>query len=744
MVVSRSGESNNYKPQREEMMGRTTLQANAWSKNPLLDSSYQTQTPKHQIKLEAAQLEYPTANRIYDGSYAESEVNREAFNRVREPDPNHAKNGPIYMQMSLSKTLFVSGLQELTGNVVLICKSGSKVKIGKIHVCVEGIEEILEDKGKRSTIRRFYNHSVVLQSHETVPSDAVAANTPDEHGMFQALKRTTQLSFRIPTRSSNALPPSYWSEKIGGIRWVVTAYAEIKIRHKKVPALCISREILVIDHQNIDKPPATSPPYTSATSSRVISKWLNGEGPIRIDATLFHNENSNNAWIAGSVGFISLSIKNSSPVSVGKVVVGLYRRFKTFEFTNALDQVLRPRSFSRVLVEGSSVELGRRRKGNWWAEGARAKRERGWEAVGAGCLSECMIDVPVPEGLRSVATGVLIDVSFVVKISVFPDKGDSIDVEIPVEIRHPISVMKELPKLTTEDSYRLFEDRQVFLEPEEEIVESNSNRDCTVENDHDAEVLPEPTNEEASSSLAAAAEVNDFQRDYYQQLSRPQTPLAQAIESFRPPSVMEVRLPVTPDYRAEKRVSRTPSIDYGSSPASRISRNSPHQPTREYIPFTLGPGTSPNRTQSVQNWPILAQPALSESENICDDWQNKLAWGGSLRSNRLSKRRSIPIPQALAPVLSQPAIVLKRNKTITREQSIRIAAPVFEKNDEQDFSAGNGRRSGFEIDRMIQQVTNEPSTQVVASEIDNDGHTSDLKMRESFHEMDEMLAAMRD
>jgi hypothetical protein len=95
-----------------------------------------------------------------------------------------------------------------------------------------------------------------------------------------------------------------------------------------------------------------------------------------------------------------------------------------------------PRGFSRIRVSkkcyiaNETTGVG---EGGWWQEKIgllnltrRSMHDKEtWKGVGAHSKSELIVDFPVPIHAYSVKNGVLIDVSYAIKVCVIPEAGYS-------------------------------------------------------------------------------------------------------------------------------------------------------------------------------------------------------------------------------------------------------------------------------------------------------------------------------
>jgi hypothetical protein len=168
----------------------TTIQAKPWSKSALQSATDFSSTWTKPSDYSSASLADPNTSYIFQGVEEENEnADRDSFSsdkmrgsyvNARNPINRHnPRHGSLFsIRLQTSKTVLVAGLQSVTGTLDLSCSTSSKVKLGKIVVRVDGFEEILNVKGKTSTIRPFYSHTVILQGVETAPSEAVKPNTP--------------------------------------------------------------------------------------------------------------------------------------------------------------------------------------------------------------------------------------------------------------------------------------------------------------------------------------------------------------------------------------------------------------------------------------------------------------------------------------------------------------------------------------------------------------------------------------
>jgi hypothetical protein len=155
--------------------------------------------------------------------------------------------------------------------------------------------------------------------------------------MWTATKQTTLLTFDVPLKSkSNSLPSTYWSNKVGGIKYIATACVDIKVRHEIVPPLTFLTELFVLAEQTLPQACLyVNSPITSNITSR-ISSILRGEGQVHLQATLFTHA-AKPVWISGGVGFIGVAIKNESPLRMHRLNIELFRRFKVIAILLIID-----------------------------------------------------------------------------------------------------------------------------------------------------------------------------------------------------------------------------------------------------------------------------------------------------------------------------------------------------------------------------------------------------------------------
>ncbi|KAJ3396740.1 hypothetical protein HDU92_002106 [Lobulomyces angularis] len=475
------------------------------------------------------------------------------------------KFGPLNINLWLNKTMFVAG-NDLSGRFEINCKSSHNVKIGDILVKVTGYEESLTDeKNQASKKNIFFERELYLQSIDLPPSDAVIAGRPDEHGMWVAVKQSTVFNFKVPLKSKTCnLPSSFWSDYTGGVRYIVTGLVHAKINNKlvKLP-LSINREAFVVEKCNFSLQKSFE--AEEITTSFPVSKWKpfnSKKGTFTVDASIFGP-----IWSAGGIGFIGLQMKNESPKKIKTLTVSLYRRLKIFKLDSSGEQIPKSYKFSRILVNQTkflnsknSEDFSKIQTGGWWSEknfnkinSKNSIVKNFWDGVKVGEERFLLVDVNIPIHCRNISGGKIFDGSFIVNILLEPENPSKsekkLELEIPIKIYHPASLIESLPKLLIEKK----------LLPKK--------KNCDGLDEQVSEVMQEIGN------LALAAENPTIVRDETNlecnlTEKMPDSPKSLTTTELRPksPNEFEVNInrfsldlppPTRPPFR-------TPNIDYGS------------------------------------------------------------------------------------------------------------------------------------------------------------------------------------
>ncbi|KAI8800795.1 hypothetical protein BJ742DRAFT_839957 [Cladochytrium replicatum] len=444
-----------------------------------------------------------------------------AANNIRST----STGGFVDLTLNMDRTMYMAG-GEVTGRFEIRCRSGSKVKLGRIEMTLVGFEEVIDTNSKAPNQRRvLFAQKLLIQGMQPelgiqtplVPSDAVVPGPPDEHGMWQAKKGATIFQFKIPlgpTQNVQAvgsdndditgagagfpLPGSYWSRRHGGIRYVVSGSVDVKIRSEKRPTLVAYREIQVLEHcadpvsliaggvtasrvPNGCGATLRSKPF-KATGTAKVGGWMMKKGELRVDAEILMpgkasdlcwtgiapddlecSANSGCVWVAGSMGFVGVTVRNDSKKKLKQLNVTLYRRLKTFSRSSA-NQSLVLLNFSRVEVSERVLQADSppskpaaalaKYPGDGFAEedfmdGGPSQypgsKLAWWSGVLPGEEKSLVVDLVVPTWARTVSNGLLIDVSYVVQVAAVAAGGARAEVEIPVSVLHPASLYQTLP-----------------------------------------------------------------------------------------------------------------------------------------------------------------------------------------------------------------------------------------------------------------------------------------------------------
>ncbi|KAI8910184.1 hypothetical protein EDD86DRAFT_190209 [Gorgonomyces haynaldii] len=470
--------------------------ANTWNKNPLehdIDDSIYDIESRSQLNVNPAVLSAyvrsQTPSKIPPYEFKGSEIK--------------SKISSLELEIVMERTLFVTSGKAQGSFQLTIPKDGG-CKIGKISVYLIGMEEILA-KGKQKEVTRvFLSKKLSLQDTDLAPTDAVHASKPDMHGMMNAKKGVTTLSFSIPfykqkqeiedeehikteVVTSGPLPSSYWHKETGGIRYIVCGVVECKTGQQPRVPLAVYREIAVVESVNfsLTKEFESLVPHTSPLvieTSEDVKQGVFGmgkKGNVKLSASVRVPKaegNENGVWTSGGIGFVGVEIENNSSKPVVSCKVRLNRRINTFALDQqqngdtepeiGVDSHLHPVTFNKLIVaekdyhsKKSSKHAGiairdPRHHGVGYAEddyymghfnqnGGKGKEI--WDGVPPFSTRSLVLDVSIPAFARSVRYGLLFDVSFMVSVSITLKGGKEIALELPVTILNPLSFLVDVP-----------------------------------------------------------------------------------------------------------------------------------------------------------------------------------------------------------------------------------------------------------------------------------------------------------
>ncbi|KAJ3291641.1 hypothetical protein HDU79_002152 [Rhizoclosmatium sp. JEL0117] len=378
------------------------------------------------------------------------------------------RSGSLRTRLDLTAGIFIA-CNNVSGRFTLKCTSAKNVKIGKITVYLAGYEEVLSSSASSASRRLFFHDTVDLQSARMPPSEAIVPGPCDEHGMWPARQGTTSFDFSIKLTSETSLPSSFWSPKVGGIRYIVSAVVEAKFGFSKPTLLVVHQEAQVVQHVPMFLPPNIVPSLTMwAQDSRIVGWLKSRSGEVSVKARCHTrefddvNSSSSGAWISGGVGHVLVDVRNESRRKVKTLKLSLVRRLKTFSRTNSDVGTLIPLHFSRLVV-AEKTYIAVKPKSNsapyitrpnpLWTERSEKNvslfTKDSWSGVKKGESVSLMAEIDIPPLARSIQNGLLIEVSYAIQVSITPRGSQEIKVEIPVTILHPMSLLAPVPTVPT-------------------------------------------------------------------------------------------------------------------------------------------------------------------------------------------------------------------------------------------------------------------------------------------------------
>ncbi|KAI9326146.1 hypothetical protein DFJ73DRAFT_801466 [Zopfochytrium polystomum] len=319
------------------------------------------------------------------------------------------------------------------------------------------------------------------------------------------------------TASALLLPSSAWFPAVGGVRYLLAASVEWK-RGVNNPAACVAFLELPVAVQGLDRAALAAGlgggyvrnpgQRLAATAVADVPKWwwkMGGGGSARrrraeaggggdagdgrvvlraecqvlrrigdggCGVVAEEEEAAANVWVAGSIGYVEVAVENESKKKVKSLTVSLVRRLKSFTVDKATNARVAAH-FSRTTVSertyvvprksssssyGASVALQKTRGDDeelLAAKGGLALKQKAlWAGVRQDETRTVMAELVVPIHSRSIQNATLIEVSYVVQVTAFPQKRPSVSVEIPITILHPSTVVDGQPKAEHAPSLR--------------------------------------------------------------------------------------------------------------------------------------------------------------------------------------------------------------------------------------------------------------------------------------------------
>ncbi|KAI8905326.1 hypothetical protein DFJ77DRAFT_479062 [Powellomyces hirtus] len=400
----------------------------------------------------------------------------------------------VSLDLQLDRTFFIAR-SHVSGRLALTVARNRAVKIGRISVDVIGFEETAGSALNRKT---FLHHTLYIQdaSQNTVPSDAVMAGPPDEHGMWLARKGRHVLDFAMPLENAGngnthfpgfkvnvdgpkPLPSSFSEKKVGGIRYVVCCTLQLKnMSHTHpLPPLSTFTHFTLLESA---APPSSAPvesllrfaptleagsPLHAETTSVVNGKyWFGKKGEVKLQATARVagcGTAADGVWTAGTFGLVSVEVENGCGRNVETLTLSLIRRVKTFAQSASTlplhtssttlspgptsSSLLLPLTFAREVVTKRTWHIESLKGAETLSPAMLSAPKAAWKGVVKGEKRALVAHLDVPIEARSIRYGMLLDVSYVVQVSVKPRRSRAIQVEIPVTILHPASLYTNLP-----------------------------------------------------------------------------------------------------------------------------------------------------------------------------------------------------------------------------------------------------------------------------------------------------------
>lgn len=430
--------------------------------------------------------------------------------------------------------------QDVTGRVEIRSKKSHGVKIGKIRVGVFGMEEITFQK--QLYRRTFLSSSIDLQNKHLPPSACVTGGAPDEHGMWPARTGVTHFDFSVPmttaanTRQISPLPSSFWRRGVGGVRYLVCVTVEVKkgllsetiVAACEIP--CVVESYATVNEKGRFFVPTNSDSTKANTSVIEISanissdaiaknmrrmlqrdrlvvekkfeipRWWSrvrnddmvgiiAEAHVKlkpaVSAEVQMEEENEAFWVAGDVGYVTITIRNNSMKKIDKLKIKLIRRVKTFasidadlyasknyihhhvpprQYDDQQESRLVPAHFSTKVVSEKTYTAAPRRPGAkktllafqnagaGWREGdcgGKDSRERGhndcgvWSGIRGNECRKIITDINVPLHSRTIRNSILVEVKYLIEVTVYPANRPKLSIEVPITVLHPDSTKIE-------------------------------------------------------------------------------------------------------------------------------------------------------------------------------------------------------------------------------------------------------------------------------------------------------------
>ncbi|KAJ3413807.1 hypothetical protein HDV05_007558 [Chytridiales sp. JEL 0842] len=501
------------------------------------------------------------------------------------------------IKVSMDRLMFVAG-GDVSGKIELKCiKDGKGLKLGDLVVSVVGFEDVLGSKTTKTISRHLILYkSSRLQGTDLAPTDAIIAGVPDEHSMYPSTGGTHFFPFTL--RIDNAcllnsssssdetttppVPSSFWSQKAGGVRYILSAILRLKINNAHPQFIVAHQEIQVVEHAPFYASPTFSfkASHTGSATASVGGWWEKRKGEVKLGVEVHVPDAGQEdgclagAVVAGGGVFVGVEVGNWSKRKITAAQISLIRRLKTFttptktSMSTQDPSALQPVTFSRLVVSESTYTLPKSKPtsktifnpnlcAETWAEenvflksGSRFPQStiRGsWGGVKPGEKRNVVLEVGIPIHCRSVRFGLTVDVSYILQVSVTPKGSSPITVEIPVTILHPTSLLMSLPPVSRKFIPTVFNQRlPVEVGSEALPLEIPSPSAVDVVSTFHDEQIEQGQHEEP---FALAVETDRQDSPPLEFTNRPPSPLAQNLSSaFTQPRAPDFGEPVLTEF----------------------------------------------------------------------------------------------------------------------------------------------------------------------------------------------------
>jgi hypothetical protein len=324
-------------------------------------------------------------------------------------DPDQEQNRLIVEKHSLLKCqLFVdapffTAPGSISGRLDLhnsASATSSSFKIRNISLELFGFEEVKDKHAPVETgrMRRlvFLKQLIQMQTPESPPTDAVIPNElPDSAGYRSAKPGLSQFPFVFDIQASAVaagLPGSFFKS---GNRIAYELVANVWLRDNKAVSILKYRLPIKVYPNRSPLIGANNLDCGAVQTASKVWGLFSGKGPVSVKAVM-----DRTMLVAGLDAFVGLQVDNQSSRRLSFVQLDLVRRIKTYRRSDVNDQT----AVEPILFKKRSVNSRRFLAKRWDFDGQPDR--------------QLLISIPVPFDSLTVSSGLLLDCSYTIQLTV--------------------------------------------------------------------------------------------------------------------------------------------------------------------------------------------------------------------------------------------------------------------------------------------------------------------------------------